>query len=153
MIDLPLPAYLPTDWIPEMALRLQLYRRIGSIQAPDEVAAMRAELEDRFGALPAAVDGLLYQIEVKTLALEADASHILLPRDEVLIKHQSLAIARRELLALSLGQDVTVTRTEVRFPARDDWQSRLLELLRKLPARLRMLGARPATSQVRSPSR
>ena len=30
---------------------------------------------------------------------------------------------------------------------------RLLELLRKLPDRLRMLGARPATSQVRSPSR
>src|SRR5690606_14613906 len=30
-IDLPLPAYLPNDWIPEMALRLQIYRRIGSL--------------------------------------------------------------------------------------------------------------------------
>ena len=32
IIDLPLPAYLPTDWIPEMALRLQLYRRIGNLK-------------------------------------------------------------------------------------------------------------------------
>ena len=57
IIDLPLPAYLPTDWIPEMALRLQLYRRIGNIKSADEIEQMRAELIDRFGPLPAAVGG------------------------------------------------------------------------------------------------
>ena len=44
IIDLPLPAYLPTDWIPELALRLQLYRRIGNIQNLEEVDAMQQEL-------------------------------------------------------------------------------------------------------------
>ena len=60
LIDLPLPAYLPTDWIPEISLRLQIYRRIGGLNTVEEVNAMRDELRDRFGILPAAVDGLLY---------------------------------------------------------------------------------------------
>ncbi len=133
IIDLPLPAYLPTDWIPEMALRLQLYRRIGNITQPDEVDAMRLELVDRFGPLPAAVEGLLYQIRVKVLALAVRASHVRLPRDQVLIKLPYLATVRRELLALTLGQDVEVTRTEVRFPANAElWQARLLEVLEQL---------------------
>lgn len=133
IIDLPLPAYLPTDWIPEMALRLQLYRRIGNITQQDEVDAMRRELLDRFGPLPAAVEGLLYQIRVKVLALAVRASHIRLPREQVLIKLPYLATVRRELLALTLGQDVEVTRTEVRVPATEgQWQGRLLEVLQQL---------------------
>lgn len=133
IIDLPLPAYLPTDWIPEMALRLQLYRRIGNITQLDEVDAMRRELLDRFGPLPAAVDGLLYQIRVKVLALAVRASHVRLPREQVLIKLPYLATVRRELLALTLGDDVEVTRTEVRLPAAEGiWQDRLLEVLEQL---------------------
>ncbi|MGV2437891.1 MAG UNVERIFIED_CONTAM: hypothetical protein LVT10_25910 [Anaerolineae bacterium] len=31
VIDLPTPAYIPTDWIPEIALRLQIYRRIAAL--------------------------------------------------------------------------------------------------------------------------
>ena len=77
LIDLPLPAYLPTDWIPEISLRLQIYRRIGGLNTVDEVNAMRDELRDRFGPLPAAVDGLLYQMHVKLLAQDANASAIL----------------------------------------------------------------------------
>ncbi|MYD10061.1 MAG: transcription-repair coupling factor [Chloroflexi bacterium] len=133
IIDLPLPAYLPTDWIPEMALRLQLYRRIGNITQLDEVDAIRQELADRFGPLPAAVEGLLYQIRVKVLALAVRASHIRLPREQVLIKLPYLATVRRELLALTLGDDIQVTRTEVRLRAAEGhWQTRLLEVLEQL---------------------
>ena len=133
IIDLPLPAYLPTDWIPEMALRLQLYRRIGNIANLDEVDAMSRELVDRFGPLPAAVEGLLYQIRVKVLALAVRASHVRLPREQVLIRLPYLATVRRELLALTLGDDIEVTRTEVRLPAAaGQWQARLLEVLEQL---------------------
>ena len=141
IIDLPLPAYLPTDWIPEMALRLQLYRRIGSITSLDEVDAMRAELQDRFGPLPAAVEGLLYQIRVKVLAQTVRATHVQRPREQILIKLPYLATLRRELLALTLGRDVEVTRTEVRIPAKDDWQPRLLAVLAQLEDRISLVGA------------
>ena len=140
IIDLPLPAYLPTDWIPEMALRLQLYRRIGNIKALDEVDAMQAELADRFGPLPAAVEGLLYQIRVKALALAVRATHVRLPRQHVIIKLPYLATVRRELLAMTLGRDIEVTRTEVRIPADEEaWQERLLDVLRKLGSRVKLM--------------
>ncbi len=141
IIDLPLAAYLPTDWIPEMALRLQIYRRIGNIKRLDEVDAMRDELIDRFGPLPAAVRGLLYQIRVKVLALAARATHVQLPRDRVVVKLPYLATVKRELLAITLGDDVEVTRTELRILAADDgWQRRLLETLEQLEEKVRLVG-------------
>ncbi len=142
IIDLPVPAYLPTDWIPEMALRLQLYRRIGNIQNLDEVAAMQQELSDRFGALPSAVEGLLYQIKVKVLAQALRATHVRLPRQHVLIRLPYLATVKRELLALTLGDDIDVTRTEVQIPAEDGlWQERLLVILEQLKDKVRLVGA------------
>ncbi len=142
IIDLPLPAYLPTDWIPEMALRLQLYRRIGGIKSIDEMNLMRAELIDRFGPLPAAVEGLLYQIQVKVMALAIHATHITLPRDQIRLKLPFLATINRELLALTLGEDIKVTRTEVQMPAEEGlWQDRLLDLLEKLAEKISLVGA------------
>ncbi len=142
IIDLPLPAYFPTDWIPEMALRLQLYRRIGDIKSIDEIELMRAELVDRFGPLPAAVEGLLYQIRVKVMAQAIHATHVLLPRAEVRIKLPFLATLNRELLSLTLGEDVNVTRTDVRLRAEEGrWQARLLEILEALEDSIKLVGA------------
>ena len=142
VIDLPLPAYLPNDWIPEMALRLQLYRRIGNIQNIEEVEQMRAELLDRFGPLPAAVEGLLYQIRVKAMAQALRATHVLMPREQIRIKLPFLASINRELLALTLGQDVKVTRTEVQMDAADGlWQDRLLDILAQLEDKISLVGA------------
>ena len=152
IIDLPLPAYIPTDWIPEMALRLQIYRRIGNILTVADAAAMRQELEDRFGSLPAAVQGLLYQIEVKALALSVHATHVMMPRDKALLKLPYLATLNRERLALELGADVEVTRTEVRFAAADDWRKRLLDLLRAIKRMLdRQTLPRPSDAAMRLP--
>ena len=142
IIDLPLPAYLPTDWIPEMALRLQLYRRIGNIKNIDEIELMRAEFIDRFGPLPAAVEGLLYQIRVKLMALAVHATHVLLLREQVRVKLPFLATINRDLLALTLGRDVQITRTDVQFPAEAGlWQDRLLDILEQLEEKISLVGA------------
>ena len=144
VIDLPLAAYIPTDWIPEMQLRLQIYRRIGSIQTLDDVLAMERELIDRFGKLPFAVDGLLYQMRVKLLAQLIHATHVMLPRRHVIVKLPYLATLNRDLLALTLGRDTEVTRTEVRVLADSStWQERLLKLLGDLRDKVRLQGALP----------
>ena len=133
MIDLPTPAYLPNDWIPEMALRLQIYRRIGSLQTRGEVEAMRQELRDRFGELPVAVEGLLYQIEVKLLAQSIKATSVIKPRDHLLIKLPYLAGVNRDVLSLSLGDDVEVSRTAVELAYEPEtWQWQLIAVLVKL---------------------
>lgn len=133
-IDLPLPAYLPTDWMPEMSLRLQIYRRIGSLASLEDVDIMRDELRDRFGALPPAVEGLLYGIDVKLLAQRANANAVIHLNDVINIKLPYLVEVNREKLQTDLGEDARVSRTAVMLPMDDDgaWQLRLLDVLRYL---------------------
>jgi transcription-repair coupling factor (superfamily II helicase) len=139
LLDLPIPAYLPTDWIPEIALRLQVYRRIGGLSALDDVDAMRAELIDRFGALPAAVEGLLFQIRVKLLAVAANATAVLQRDARIEIRLPYLVELNRDSLARLLGDDVRVTRTavELRFAATEQWRARLEQVLQTLADNIR----------------
>ena len=138
-IDLPLAAYLPTAWIPEMELRLQIYRRMGGLASQEDIEALHNELRDRFGPLPPAVENLLYQIRVKLLAQAANATAVAVPEDTVLIKLPYLAEVDRDRLAARLGQDITVTRTAVQFPLNggDGWKERLLTVLARLGAGVR----------------
>lgn len=145
VIDLPIPAYIPTDWIPEIALRLQIYRRIAGLTTRDSVQAMREELHDRFGQFPRAVEGLLYQIEVKLLAQRANATHVMVRGDRVQIRLPYLAQINREALAQSLGDDVEATRTMVTLPyVKGDpmWRERLVDVLVSLAAGVRRRPAR-----------
>ncbi len=136
VIDLPIPAYLPDDWIPEMALRLQIYRRIGALSRVDDVNALRDELRDRFGLLPLAVDGLLFQIEVKLLAQRAGATGVQARDTMVRIKLPYLAEVNRDALAKRLGSGISVTRTAVEFDQDREglWRLRLIDVLDQLHA-------------------
>ena len=139
IIDLPTPAYLPTSWIPEMALRLQIYRRIAALETREQVNHMRDELQDRFGNLPPAVEGLLYQIEIKALAKSAGATAVQHRKETVKIRLPYLPNIDRQRLAGQITQDVTVTRTAVEMPLyvedMGSWQPKLLALLEQLAQR------------------
>ena len=59
------PIMLPDDYVPDLDLRMGLYRRINDLENGQEIEAFAAELIDRFGKLPAATDNLLKVIEIK----------------------------------------------------------------------------------------
>jgi transcription-repair coupling factor (superfamily II helicase) len=73
VIDLPIDAYLPDDYVGEEPQKLELYRRLGRAGTSGEVGAIRAELIDRFGALPEPVERLL---EVARLRITAEAAGV-----------------------------------------------------------------------------
>ena len=54
-VELQMPARIPESYIPHMASRLSIYQRAAQIRERGEVAALGAELRDRFG--PAAAGG------------------------------------------------------------------------------------------------
>jgi transcription-repair coupling factor (superfamily II helicase) len=103
---------------------------------------MRAELQDRFGQLPAAVDGLLYQINVKLLAQDAGASAVLARPGKIEVKLPYLVEVRREALEVMLSagkRDIRVTRVAVELQtAPETWRARLLEVLNSLAAHRRL---------------
>ncbi|NDJ77643.1 MAG: transcription-repair coupling factor, partial [Chloroflexi bacterium] len=135
-IDLPLPAYLPTTFISEPALRIQLYRRLAEIHELQQLDDMQAELEDRFGELPRAVRGLLFQLRVKLRAQSANATAIASENGQISIRLPYLATTDRADLQRRLGNGVRVSRTAIWVPHHDIdetvWQGNLLEILDKL---------------------
>jgi transcription-repair coupling factor (superfamily II helicase) len=50
---------IPEGYVPEVHQRMALYKRVSQVRTVEEVDALRAEIRDRYGALPAEVDGLL----------------------------------------------------------------------------------------------
>jgi transcription-repair coupling factor (superfamily II helicase) len=58
-LDLDVDAYVPSDYIPFEAAKIDLHRRIAAARDPGELRALRAELRDRFGPVPPPVEHLL----------------------------------------------------------------------------------------------
>jgi transcription-repair coupling factor (superfamily II helicase) len=67
-IDLPVEAFLPAKYVPDMRLKIDLYRRISRATQFSELDDMRAELVDRFGDIPEAVERLFELSELRILA-------------------------------------------------------------------------------------
>jgi transcription-repair coupling factor (superfamily II helicase) len=67
-IDLPVAAHLPHDYIPEERLRLEAYRRIAGTTDAVALDEVRAELLDRYGALPSEVQNLLAVADFRLVA-------------------------------------------------------------------------------------
>ena len=59
------PILIPEDYVPDLDLRMGLYRRMNEIEDRDGIEAFAAELIDRFGSLPDATANLLSVIETK----------------------------------------------------------------------------------------
>ena len=59
------PIMIPEDYVPDLDLRMGLYRRMNELEKGEEIHAFAAELIDRFGKLPDETDNLLKVIEIK----------------------------------------------------------------------------------------
>jgi transcription-repair coupling factor (superfamily II helicase) len=67
-LDLPLDASLPREYVPKEELRLEAYRRLAAVTTETEVDDIRAEWQDRYGAVPDSSAALL---DVARLRAEA----------------------------------------------------------------------------------
>jgi transcription-repair coupling factor (superfamily II helicase) len=58
-LDVDVDAYLPAEYIPFEAAKIDVHRRVAGAREPAELRALRDELRDRFGPLPDPVSNLL----------------------------------------------------------------------------------------------
>ncbi|MBC8504966.1 MAG: transcription-repair coupling factor [Chloroflexi bacterium] len=75
-VDLPLDTTIPSNYVPDLEMRLNLYRRIADAQELKEVDSLSEEFQDRFGPLPPSVQNLLIQLKIKILAISAGVKSI-----------------------------------------------------------------------------
>ena len=71
VITIDAPILLPEDYIPDLAVRMGLYRRLNELSGREEIEGFAAEMIDRFGPLPEATQNLLILMEIKLNATVA----------------------------------------------------------------------------------
>ncbi|MEG6509483.1 transcription-repair coupling factor [Methyloligella sp. 2.7D] len=75
-INLGTAVLIPEDYVPDLQLRLGLYRRLSSAEDSASIEAFAAEMIDRFGPLPLEVRHLLDVVEIKRLCRQAGVEQI-----------------------------------------------------------------------------
>ncbi|HLA98681.1 MAG TPA: transcription-repair coupling factor [Anaerolineales bacterium] len=134
-VDLPLHAGIPADYVTEKTMRLRLYRRLADIQSIQELEAIAEEFKDRFGPLPAGVNNLIYQLQVKILAQKAGIESITSENGQMVLRFSDSAPP--EALP-NLGPLVRVGKTALWIPMREipAWQEFLVAVLERIGAEL-----------------
>lgn len=70
-INLGVPVLIPEDYVPDLDVRLGLYRRLSGLQDKVELEGFAAELIDRFGKLPREVNMLMLIVRIKAMCKKA----------------------------------------------------------------------------------
>ena len=75
-INISISAFIPESYIPDIDQRLTAYRRLVKMTELKELADFKAELIDRFGALPMEVANLVLKIVLKILSIKAGVKRL-----------------------------------------------------------------------------
>ena len=110
-IDLPVKAFIPPDWIGQEALRLELYRRIGTARDAEELSHVAEEATDRFGTLPGPVSALFAVASLKLACLVAGIEEVSTFRTQVRIKPVEEALGLEVAEAVAGASYHPTTRT------------------------------------------
>ena len=137
VVDLALSTAIPDDYIPARARKLEMYRRIAELRELDELVALRAELQDRYGPPPEPMRNLLYGVEVKLRAAKAGATEVRVRGADLrIVMGRDLGDAQRRIL-LSVFPKAQHGQRQIRasvVEARGDWRDALTRVLEGLAA-------------------
>jgi transcription-repair coupling factor (superfamily II helicase) len=139
VVDLPVDAHLPDDYVPDTAQKLELYRRLGRVRSAGELAAFRQELADRFGPPPQPVLRLLEVVALRLAAEEAGIASISREEGDLVVRLATLSRAAAVRALAPMGRDAVrfgTNQARIRLP-RDparSWALAQSVVARLLPA-------------------
>jgi len=82
VINLGVPVLIPDVYVPDLDVRLGLYRRLSGLKTKVELEGFAAELIDRFGTLPKEVNSLMLVIRIKAMCKRAGIARSTLQKIE-----------------------------------------------------------------------
>jgi transcription-repair coupling factor (superfamily II helicase) len=114
-VVLPLAAFLPETYVPDLDVRLYLYHRLTAISDDDALHEFGRELRDRFGEPPKEVKNLLFAVRIKRLARAAGIEAIVSDGGALLLRRFSGWHFDKDQLAEISGEGVRVALNQVRL--------------------------------------
>ncbi len=130
-IDLPLPTYIPEDYVTDLDTRLVLYQRLANMNSVEEIEGLASEFSDRFGRLPEEVKNLLYAVKIKALAAKAGIESIATEHGQIILRpFEGMHFDKRKLEPLQRdGIKIGLNQIRVNFKRMIDWRKVLEEVL------------------------
>lgn len=160
-LALPLPAFLPEEYVQDQAIRLDMYRKLAApLKSSTQIRELMREMEERFGALPEPARNLIYLLDIKVLAIRAGIESIIEQEGEIFLRWSAPTLEtemRRKVskqaqantkphptgranvdprrLMKEFGEALRISPNQIRLNTRilkNNWQTRLKELLEEL---------------------
>ncbi len=103
-VSLDLPSYLPDDYIASQEAKLDIYRRLTNITDPGVIEALKGEVRDRFGPLPAEAQHLFAAAILRLVGGEMGIEGILVHGDEARVTFRDSAAPRLKGLNAAFGE-------------------------------------------------
>jgi transcription-repair coupling factor (superfamily II helicase) len=98
-VQLDVPAYLPDEYVTSGDAKLDVYRRLTHLTDPAEVGAIRAEVRDRFGPLPAAAEAFFAAASLRLIGAKLGIEGVLVHAGEGRITFRESATPRVKAIA------------------------------------------------------
>jgi transcription-repair coupling factor (superfamily II helicase) len=139
-IALGLSVLIPEAYVPDLGVRLGLYRRLADLVAPGDIDAFAAELVDRFGPLPGEVENLLQVVAIKQFCRIAGVDKVDAGPKGAVVAFRDNQFANPAGLVAFIGRNALSAklRPDHRLVYRRDWE---------VPAK-RLLGVRHLLSEL-----
>jgi transcription-repair coupling factor (superfamily II helicase) len=131
-VALPLPAYIPDDYVSDINTRLRLYHRLAEVKNEEQIEVLRYDFKDRFGELPPEVENLLYAVRIKLLAAKAGIESISTEDNNIVLRLFSGMRFDKKKLELVLRDGVKFGLIQLRLDYKrlgNKWQEILEEVL------------------------
>lgn len=131
-IDVPHTVGLPDGYVPDSMLRVQMYRRVASLDSEAKVQAFEEELADRFGRLPQPALNLTYQARLKLHAQRFDCQSITSEGNRFTVRSERIEQLPAGLLRIMVGEDGLIGRKQVswlRNGTADEWRKKLMDVV------------------------
>ena len=119
------PVMIPDTYVPDLTLRMQLYKRLSSLETDADIEAFGVELADRFGPLPHEVRQLLAIVGIKALCLAANIEKVEAGPRGIIISFRDNRFARpEELIRYVTAQgSLAKVRPDMRIVFTGDFES------------------------------
>ncbi len=122
-INLGVPVLIPEAYVPDLDVRLGLYRRLSSLTTKVELEGFAAELIDRFGKLPKEVNTLMLVVRIKAMCKRAGIAKLDAgPKGATLQFHNDKFASPQGLVDFIQSQDGPAKVKDNKIVVRRDWK-------------------------------
>jgi transcription-repair coupling factor (superfamily II helicase) len=132
-VNLPLDAYIPEDYVPDLETRLAMYQKLVKVEEIEHIEPLAQEFKDRFGDLPEEVQNLLYAVRLKLLAADTGIESMSTEHGNIVIRRFEGFPFDRQKLDPVIRDGVRVGHTQISLNLRragSKWKEVLGEILK-----------------------